>query len=213
MTNPLIKICGIRDPATAQQAAAMGVHFIGIVFHPLSPRYVHLEQAVAIAKATQEAGASPVAVFVNHTDLEMKPICEITKIHIVQLHGAISRRHHHLLPDDYQRIYAQTVSAQGEVEGHEGLEYLDRKRDFILLDQAPSGRGNSLKQLAFRDHYLSFPWLLAGGLSPSNVATAMKDWQPQGVDVSSGVESSIGNKDILLIQKFVAQVRGYPDAI
>jgi phosphoribosylanthranilate isomerase len=211
MDNHLIKICGIRDPHMAEQAAIAGAHLIGIIFHMPSPRYVSLDQAAAISIAARNAGALPVAVFVNHTDVEMRSICEAAHIHIVQLHGATARAHHHLLPDTYQRIYVQEVSDKGELQIDQDIRYLDSKRDFILIDHAQPGQGNVINRKRFY-YDLPFPWILAGGLSPANVAAAINDLQPNGVDVSSGVESSKGNKDIFLIKKFVTTVRGLHDA-
>ena len=211
MANHIIKICGIRDPEIATQAALAGVNFIGIVFHPLSPRYVSLGQAATISNAASNAGALPVAVFVNHSNIEMRRICEAADIQIIQLHGATARAHHHLLPNKYQRIYVKTLSDKGELQTDDGLRYLDPDRDFVLIDHAGPGQGNSINRLGF--HYdLPFPWILAGGLSPSNVVDAINDLQPDGVDVSSGVESSKGNKDIYLIQRFVASVRNHNHA-
>lgn len=211
MVNHKIKICGIRDPNMATQAAIAGAHFIGIIFHARSSRYVSLEQATAISKATIAMGALPVAVFVNHTNAEMHRICETTNIQIVQLHGATSRAHHHLLPDEYQRIYVQTVSDKGKLQTDDGLRYLDPDRDFILIDHPEPGQGNRINRLTF--HYdLPFPWLLAGGLTPSNVVAAIDDLQPDGVDVSSGVESSKGNKDSLLIHQFITAVQDHNHA-
>jgi len=208
MANHIIKICGIRDPKMAAQAATAGANLIGIIFHPSSPRYVSLDQAAAISNAAIKAGAFPVAVFVNHTDLEMRRICEATDIQIVQLHGAIARAHHHLLPDEYQRIYVQAVSEKGELQTDDGLRYLDPNRDLVLIDHSDPGQGNIINRLGF--HYdLPFPWILAGGLSPSTVAAAINNLQPDGVDVSSGVETSRGNKDIFLIQQFITSVRGH----
>lgn len=211
MADYMIKICGIRDPGMAEEAAIAGANLIGIVFHPLSPRYVGLDQAVAISIAARNAGALPVAVFVNHTDLDMNRICEETNINVIQLHGEMARAHHHLLPDHYQRIYVKTVSNKGEIQRDNGLQYLDSERDLILIDHEQPGQGNTINKLGF--HYdLPFPWILAGGLSPANVIAAICDLKPNGVDVSSGVESSKGNKDIFLIQKFITTIRDHHDA-
>ena len=208
MANHIIKICGIRDPKMATQAATAGANLIGIIFHPSSPRHVSLDQAAAISHAATKAGAFPVAVFVNQTDFEMRRICEAADIQIVQLHGTIARAHHQLLPDEYQRIYVQTVLDTGELQTDDGLRYLDPNRDLILIDHPNPGQGNIINQLEF--HYnLPFPWILAGGLSPSTVVAAINNLQPDGVDVSSGVESSRGNKNISLIQQFITSIRGY----
>jgi phosphoribosylanthranilate isomerase len=208
MANHIIKICGIRDPATAEKAAILGANLIGIVFHPASKRYVSLDQATVISNAAKQAGALPAAIFVNHTAVEMQSICEATDINIVQLHGSTARANHHFLPREYQRIYVQNVSDQGELQTDEGLRYLDSDRDLVLIDHEKPGHGNSINRLVFHYH-LPFPWMLAGGLTPSNVVAAINDLQPDGVDVSSGVESSAGNKDILLIQQFVTKVRDH----
>lgn len=212
MVNHIIKICGIRDPEMATLAATAGAHLIGIIFHPSSPRYMsNLEQASAISNAAKKAGAKPVAVFVNHTDVEMRHICKIADIQMVQLHGTAARAHHHLLSDEYQRIYVQAVSDRGELLNDEGLQYLDPDRDLVLIDHIDPGQGKTINWQAF--HYnLRFPWLLAGGLTPSNVVNAMSVLQPDGVDVSSGVESSKGNKNIFLIQQFITSVRGHTHA-
>ena len=204
----MIKICGIRDPNMATQAVMAGANFIGIIFHPASPRYVNLDQAMMIAHATIQAGAIPVAIFVNHTAIEMRCICETTKIKTVQLHGVIARKHHHLLPDEYQRIYVQTVSTTGELQTTDALQYLDPHRDLVLIDHIDSGQGKTINWRTFQYH-LRFRWLLAGGLTPANVMTAIIILQPDGVDVSSGVESTTGNKDILLIQQFITSIQGH----
>jgi phosphoribosylanthranilate isomerase len=205
MTNYLIKICGVRDPEMATQTAMAGANLIGIIFHPLSPRYVSLKKAALISRAVRTSGALPVAVFVEHTFSEMCCICESTHIQIVQLHGTTARAQHHLLPVEYQRIYVQTVSTQGELQTDAGLHYLDPARDLILIDHVNPGQGNKI-HASF--HYnLPFRWLLAGGLTASNVVMAINTLQPDGVDVSSGVEREKSNKDISLIQQFIRSVR------
>ena len=213
MHNHIIKICGISDPNMATKAARAGANLIGIVFHPASKRYVNdlnLDEAILIANAVMKAGAFPVAVFVNHTEVEMRRICEKTNIQIVQLHGEIARTHHHLLPDHYQRIYVKTLSALGKLKKDEGFQYLQPKRDLILIDHPNPGHGNRINSCGF--HYdLPFQWLLAGGLSSNTVSDAINQFKPDGVDVSSGVESSRGNKDIFLIQEFIQSVRGHHD--
>lgn len=201
MTKKLIKICGIHDPDIAVAAARAGANYIGIIFHSSSPRHVNIEQAVNVAEASRRSGATPVAVFVNQTDVEMRLICEATHIKTVQLHGEIARAHHHLLPDDYQRIYVSS-------ESDNNLHHLDKERDFILIDHREPGQGKSINWMKFQYH-LPFRWFLAGGLTSVNVQHAIDVLQPDGVDVSSGVESSRGNKDISLIQQFIASVQGH----
>jgi phosphoribosylanthranilate isomerase len=201
VTNYLIKICGIRDADMAVFAANAGANFIGIIFHPSSPRHVALAQAKDIAQVTYAAGAIPVAVFVDQESTEMRHICEFTKIKTIQLHGKIARKHHHLLSNDYVRIYVLSES-----QDEDNWQSLDQHRDFILVDYPDPGKGNVIDWQNF--HYkLPFRWLLAGGLNPMNVKNAISILKPNGVDVSTGVETSIANKNGLLIEKFIAAVQ------
>lgn len=208
MLHHMIKICGIRNAETAQQAVALGVDFIGLVFHPASHRHVSIEEGTLISRATKKAGGLPVAVFVDQTAREMQAICDATDIQIVQLHGNMARRTHHLLPESYQKIYGLPVSDKaGFLEDH-GLQYLNPEQDLVLVDHQYPGKGKIFPHTGF--HYqLPFPWLLAGGLTPDNVAISVDSLQPDGIDISTGVENANKQKDILLIQQVVTNMRGH----
>lgn len=207
MRNLMIKICGITDPEIAKKAANMGANYIGIIFHPGSPRFVTLNQAAEIALAAENAGALAVAVFVDQSAYEMQSICEAANIRTVQLHGAKSKQQHHQLPADYQRIYVQFVTQSGEMIHDSSLKHLDQHRDLVLIDHIESGKGKTFDWLKFK-YKLACPWLLAGGLSSHNVDKAVKVLKPNGVDVSSGVEFQLGKKDSDLIETFIKTVRG-----
>jgi phosphoribosylanthranilate isomerase len=205
---PLIKICGIRTPELAKKTAIAGAHFIGIVFHPQSKRHVSIEQAISIAAATKKAGAIPVAVFVNHTAWQMHEICQVTGIEVIQLHGQFARRRHQLLSAHYQRIYALPVTSNGLICGDgDDLFYCDPKRDYVLFDNAEAGKGLPFDWNKF-SHTSPFRIGFAGGLTAENVTHAIHKFQPSFVDVSSGVENAAGEKDLKLIQQFIAAVHG-----
>lgn len=208
MNNVAIKICGVRDPDLAQKAVQAGADFIGMVFHPKSKRYVEIQTAKNISLTTTKNGAIPVAVFVDHTAEEMLEICEATHIQVVQLHGDLARRSHHLLPYHFQRIYVFPVASNGCVknDSESGVEYLNPKRDFLLFDHEQPGQGNSFNWEKFKyDH--SFCWFLAGGLNAENVGFALNQVKPNGVDVSSGIEDLQGIKSIRLIENFIKVVK------
>lgn len=200
MYKTLIKICGLRDRELAQQAAQAGAHFIGLVFHPDSKRFVSIKEAKQIATATRQSGAEPVAVFVNSNANEMHTICEETGIRIVQLHGMVARQQHRLLPDHYQRIYVLPVAADGSYDDR--FNSCKAERDFLLFDHQYAGSGKTFNWKLF-NYSGNFRWILAGGLTPDNVSVALTHLQPSGVDVSSGVENNSNEKDILLIKNFI----------
>ncbi len=204
MKKTLIKICGVRDPDIATFAAQAGADFIGLIFHSESKRFVELDQAIEIAAAANQAGAQPVGVFVNSNADTISRICQIARINIVQLHGDISRQQHFLLPPSFKRIYVRTVDQSGQIQNdkYEGHNYLDEERDYLLFDNLQAGSGKIYDWSNF-SYTESMPWFFSGGLTIENVAHAIKQFQPTGVDVSSGVENTPGEKDKDLILKFI----------
>ena len=191
MDKPLIKICGIRTPELAYATGMAGADFIGIVLHPQSRRFVDLDTARCIANATKDAGVTPVAVFVDHNALEMQSICQTTGISVIQLHGNTSKQQHTALPAGYQRIYVQTVD-----------DHMCHSRDYLLFDNPDPGQGIPFdwEQFSYNGPYR---FGIAGGLTPDNVAIAIKTFKPALIDVSSGVENHEGEKDLDLIKQFI----------
>lgn len=208
MTNPIIKICGVKTPELASQAAKLGADFIGIVFHPPSERYVSLEQAKLIAQACKQAAAIAVGVFVNHTATQIADIIKSTGITMIQVHGQTSRQQHHLLPAKYPRIYVQTVRSEGLINPDidNGLQYCDASRDFLLFDTSQPGKGRAFKWEKF-SYIGPFRHGLAGGLNAENVRLAIEKIQPLLLDLSSGVENASGEKDCALIEEFIQLIK------
>lgn len=209
MSRILIKICGLSDPLTAIAAAKAGADFIGVVFHPASPRNVDVSQAAKIAEAAKKAGVMPVAVFVNSNAEEIVKICKATGINYAQLHGENARQSHHLLPDNLHRIYVCSINEQGEINSGESdyRNNLNNSRDFLLFDNQQAGSGKVFDWSGF-NYDGPFRWFLSGGLNINNVESGIKQLNPSGIDVSSGVEKSPGQKDIKLIEQFIDKVRG-----
>lgn len=208
MNKTLIKICGVRDANTATFAAQAGADFIGVVFHSESKRVVELDQAIEIVAAAKQAGAQPVAVFVDTNADTILRICQIARINIVQLHGDTSRQQHYLLPPNFKRIYVRNVGQNGHIQNDqsEGFNYLDAERDYLLFDNLLAGSGKIFDWWNF-SYNKSMPWFFSGGLTSENVGHAIQKFQPTGVDVSSGVEKLPGEKDKDLILKFIDAVK------
>ncbi len=208
-TQPLIKICGMRDPELAQQAVAMGAHYIGLIFYAKSVRAIDIASAKKVADSTKKAGGIPVAVFVDADARDMQSICEQVGVTTVQLHGDQARLEHVQLPENYHRIYVLHVNDQGEIasDSGAGVESLIDGRDLLMYDHIVYGRGKHFDWQRL-SHLHPFPYLLAGGLTADNVADAITTLKPYGVDVSSGVEIKPGVKSKALIQKFILNVQG-----
>lgn len=205
-----IKICGIQCPRIASEASMLGANYIGLIFHKQSKRYIDLKRAKQISTAVNEAGAKPVAVFVNQSANEMMSICEHLNINTVQLHGNMARQQLALLPDHIVKIYVLHIGNEGQLLTHidPSFNQLNPKKDFLLFDGPIGGSGNTINTKHLHKYAGQFDFFIAGGLSETNIASTVSACNPYAVDISSGVEDISGKKDISLIQSFIKRVNG-----
>jgi len=202
-----IKICGIKTVDDALAAVDAGADLIGFNFYPKSPRYVEVGHCRGIMSTVRKYGhVKFVGVFVNATVAEINATMETCGLSLAQLHGD------------------ETPEMMNELDGKAFKAFRGISTDFetdkrIRTDGAPAflidaavkglygGSGvtadwNEVTKLAKK-----YPLLLAGGLTPENVADAVRQVNPWGVDVASGVESAPGEKDSRKMKAFVKAVR------
>ena len=200
-----VKICGITSEADALAAAEAGADAIGLMFYEGSPRHVTLEQAKAISAALPPH-VMRVGVFVNAEEALVHQALTECMLNILQFHGDET-------PEECSRYPVMTLKAF-RVQGEETLAELEAVPSAgYLLDayvkDALGGTGATFNwDLAVRAQEFGKPIFLAGGLTPGNVAEAVRKVQPFGVDVSSGVESEPGRKDAEQMRSFVAAAKG-----
>ena len=200
-----VKICGITSEADALAAAEAGADAIGLMFYECSPRHVTLEQAKAISAALPPH-VMRVGVFVNAEEAFVHQALTECMLNILQFHGDET-------PEECSRYPVMTLKAF-RVQGEETLAQLEAYPSAgYLLDayvkDALGGTGATFNwDLAVRAQEFGKPIFLAGGLTPENVAEAVRKVQPFGVDVSSGVESEPGRKDAEQMRTFVAAAKG-----
>ncbi len=185
----MIKICGVTDVRTALAAAEAGATAIGLVFAE-SPRTIGTAEAAAIADALP-AGVERVGVFRAGDLKRLAAIHGAVRLDVIQVHG---------LDQPPLTLDGLPVMPAFRAGFPVGLRHAR-----LLLD-SPAGEGSGqawdFKQL--RGMAMRRGLILAGGLTPRNVAEAIDVVKPYGVDVSSGVESRRGRKDVALIKRFVA---------
>ncbi|MCH9770214.1 MAG: phosphoribosylanthranilate isomerase [Gammaproteobacteria bacterium] len=202
-----IKICGLMDPELAMQAVIAGADYIGVVRAPDSLRYVSLNTAIKIATAVHQVGGKIIPVYQKADALSIAAEAKQLNAQSVQLHGTPSREQGQRLPASLQRIHAVQVSANGAIDQSSllGVQQLLASRDFILLDGLQPGEGKTYR-LHPKLFQFKLPIVLAGGLSVDNIDQFLH-LPIHAVDVSSGVESQPGIKDLTLIKNFIHKVR------
>ena len=198
----IIKICGITRRADAQHAIEHGATALGFVFWPRSPRYIAPERATEII-ATLDGGVTFVGVFVNEPLESAKAIAATTGVSVVQLHGDEG-------PDFADALgYPVFRSVTLDEAAHVATEW--KPDTLFLLDAADrerrGGTGQAIDWARAAGLARQQPVILAGGLTPENVAEAIERVDPYGVDVSSGVEVAAGIKDAAKVSQFLENAR------
>lgn len=201
------KICGLTTPEAIEAAAEAGAAYVGFVFFPKSPRNISLAEAEVLALSVPP-GIVKVALTVNADDALIDDIAALP-IDMFQLHGSES-------PTRVAEVKARTGLPVMKAIGVADASDLERIADYegvadqILVDakppkggEVPGGNGLAFDWRLIEGRDWARPWMLAGGLDPSNVSAAVRLTGAAQIDVSSGVESTPGIKDIERIRAFM----------
>jgi phosphoribosylanthranilate isomerase len=204
MATTRIKICGITRPEDAQAAADNGADAIGLVFYDKSTRAVNIDSAMAIA-AVIPPFVSIVALFVDEEKSGVQEVLDSLPIDLIQFHGDESAA----FCQQFGRPWLKAVRVRPGLDLTVECARYHGARG-VLLDNWQEGvQGGTGKTFDWdlAAVKLPLPVVLAGGLHAGNVGMAISAVQPAAVDVSGGVESSPGIKDVQRIQQFIAAVR------
>lgn len=213
MAEISVKICGLKRPDQVAAAAEAGARYLGFNFFPKSPRYVTPAEAGALMLDVP-VGVAKVALVVNAPDDEIARILDATTTDMIQLHGAESPER---VTEVKDRFGLPVIKAIGIADAADvaQIEHYAPAADQLLIDAKapkgavlPGGNGLAFDWTLVARKYWPCPWLLAGGLTPDNVAEAIRRTGARQVDVSSGVESAPGEKDADLVARFVAAAKG-----
>src|SRR3954452_1770048 len=205
-----VKICGITRLEDAELAASLGAWGIGFILWPGSKRHADPAVAAGIARVMRRK-LELVGVFVNQPLDEIAGLVDVLGLTHVQLHGDEGPSFCSAVA---QRTGARVIKA-ARIGHAADLRDIDRfHTDFHLLDTAAKGAyggtGQTWDWSLLKQRRNKIPVIIAGGLNPGNVAEAIEQAQPWGVDVSSGVEASPGVKDHAKLRAFFAAVGGPP---
>jgi phosphoribosylanthranilate isomerase len=204
-----IKICGITTVEQGLAIAEMGATDLGFICVPSSPRHLKLDRLQSIVE--QLAGkVNTVGVFADFSVTTISFVVALTNLNTVQLHGTESiefcQELRQALPDT-EIIKAWRVRSSSDlalIQTYSGVV------DSLLLDAyhpgALGGTGQTLDWEQLAAFKPSIPWLLAGGLTPDNICTALSQVHPDGIDLSSGVEVAPGDKNLDLVDRLFANL-------
>lgn len=216
-----VKICGVTRPDQAQAIVQMGVTALGFVCVPQSPRFICPEQIRAIGDQLPlhpltGAVVERIGVFVDATVADLCQVVERAGLSGVQLHGSES-------PQVCQQLRAQlphiqvikALRVRDAASLTQALAYQHQVNALLLDAYNPAathpglygGSGRTLDWSSLRSFQPSCPWLLAGGITPENVLQALRQLQPAGIDLSSGVERAPGDKDLAQVARLMEALK------
>jgi len=212
-----VKICGLKEAGDVAVAVKAGARYLGFNFFEPSPRYVTPEQAASLCREVPP-GVAKVALSVDAGNGFLDALTAAMPVDILQLHGKEP-------PERVQELKARyglpVMKAIGVAEEADlpALNDYARVADMILVDAKkpkgsvlPGGNGLTFDWRLIAGRRWAVPWMLAGGLTPENVAEAVARTGARQVDVSSGVETAPGVKDAGLIRAFLGAAHAAEDA-
>ena len=212
MTSPLVKFCGLSTPDTVDAAIRLGASHIGLVHFTASPRHIDLASARRL-RDQAHGRVKVVLLLVNATPPDTVAALAAVQPDIVQFHGKET-------PEWLAAVKANSPIEVWKAVGLKDAETLTRSARFVgsadrlLFDSPaqalPGGTGTRFDWSLLKGHRHALPWGLAGGLNPDNVAEAISATGAPLVDVSSGVESAPGVKDVDKMAAFIKAVRALP---
>ena len=214
MNHVRVKICGLTDVASARLCAEAGADWIGLNFHPPSPRCVSEPLAAGIVSALSE-GVEAVGLFVDRPSAEVAAIACRVGLDLIQLHGDEPAEDLvALAPWRIVRAFrlADRAAIDRMIAYLRRAEVLGHPPEAILVDSyvagCPGGTGQAIDSSLVDDLPAHPRLILAGGLTPENVAERLARVRPWMVDVASGVESAPGCKEMTRVRQFLDAVRG-----
>lgn len=208
-----VKICGITDEEAMDAAIEGGADYVGLVFFPKSPRNVSPDRAAELVEFTP-GDVTKVGLFVDPDDATLDSVLTRVRLDLLQLHGNETPERVEAIRLEYGLPVMKVLSVSVADDLAAAEPYL-AVADRLLFDAKPpkgavlpGGNAVSFDWTILTGRKWGLPWMLAGGLTPANVAEAIRISGASCVDVSSGVESAPGVKDVEKINAFIRAARG-----
>ena len=194
----IFKICGLREKDSLICCEANKVDFFGLVFYEKSPRNINRNKAKQLVEFSKNLSIKPVGVFVNHEINDLKNIIRLLNLKYIQLHGEENQSYINEIKKEFKLKIIKKISIknQSDLNKINDIENID----FLLFDykpksnELPGGNSKSFDWSLLKKVTIKLPWFVSGGINESNIKNIQKTINPHGIDLSSGVERSLGMK-------------------
>ena len=211
--SPIVKICGLSTEETLAAAVEAGAGLVGFVFYPPSPRAVTADRAARLVQGVPRTVAK-VGLFVDPDDALLDRVLTQAGLDVIQLHGKEAPGRVAQIRERFRRPVMKAIKVGTAEDVAVAERYLDAA-DRLLFDAQPprrpdalpGGNGEPFDWSLLADRSWPVPWMLSGGLTIENIADAVRITRAPALDVSSGVETSPGIKDVRLIRDFIATAK------
>ena len=194
----IFKICGLREKESLICCEANKVDFFGLVFYEKSPRNINHNKAKQLVEFSKNLSIKPVGVFVNHKISDLKNIIRLLNLKYIQLHGEENQSYINEIKKEFKLKIIKKISIknQSDLNKINDIENID----YLLFDykpksnELPGGNSKSFDWSLLKKVTIKLPWFVSGGINESNIKNIQKTINPNGIDLSSGVERSLGMK-------------------
>jgi phosphoribosylanthranilate isomerase len=204
------KICGLSTPETVDAAVRFGARFVGFVTYPKSPRHISTDTMRTLG-ANLPKSVIRVGLFVDPDDALLDEKLATGALDMLQLHGNETPQRTAAIKARTGKPVMKVIKVAAAVDVEQGAKAYEGVADRLMFDAAegalPGGNARAFDWTILSGRGIALPWMLAGGLTPENVAEAVRVTAARAVDVSSGVEETRGAKSIEKIRAFLDRAK------
>ena len=194
----IFKICGLRNKESLLCCEKNNVDFFGMIFYEQSPRNITFNEAETLISTSKKLRIQPVGVFVDHEINDLKKIISSLALKHIQLHG----REDQLYIDEIKKQFDVKIIKKISINNSEDLKIINKFKNinYLLFDykpdnnELPGGNAKSFDWNLLKDQKFKLPWFISGGINETNIKKIQNLLNPNGIDLSSGVEVSKGIK-------------------
>jgi len=203
----LFKICGLKEISTIDCCEKNNVDFFGMIFYEKSPRYITLKQAQKLVEFSKNKNIKPVGVFVNENLEVTKSFIKNLDLKLVQLHGKENDEYIKEIKHNADLKVIKSIPIKDKKDFRKINNY--QSNDYFLLDyksekdDLPGGNAKQFDWSLLSDLNINKPWFLSGGINKSNINIIKNYVNPNGIDLSSGVEEAPGIKNVTMINNLL----------